>query len=97
MVVCIAHRLHHLALHVLLARHALGAVQLLVVGRAIVGAILGEVATRGQRFVARGALEARLVEVFVVDAQHLAGALFRALGAVDFGFACGRNGRMFGN
>lgn len=84
----VAHRLHHLALDVLLARRALGAVAFLIVDGAIVGTILREEAAGGQGFVARRALKARFVEVFVGDAQHLARAFFRALGTVDLRFAC---------
>lgn len=88
MVVRVAHRLHHLALDVQLACGALGPVALLVVGRAVVLAVLAEEAAGRQRLVARGALEARLVEVFVGDAQHLARAFLRALGTVYLRFAC---------
>lgn len=88
--ICVAHRGHDLALDVLAAGRTLGAVQLLVVQGAVIGAILGEEAAGRQRFVALGALKARLVEVPVRDAQHLAGALFLAPAALDLGFACQR-------
>lgn len=90
MVIRVAHSLHHLALDVQLTCGALGTVALLIVGRTIVLAVLAKEAAGGQRLVARGALEARLVEVFVGDAQHLARAFLRALGTVDFRFACKR-------
>lgn len=72
LMVSVAHRAHHLSLHVQIAHGAFGAVQLLVVDSAVVVAILGEKATGCQGLAALDALEARLVEVFISDTQHLA-------------------------
>lgn len=84
LVIRLAHGADHLALHVLLAVGALGAVEALVVRYAVVGTVLCEEAARGQGLLALAALEAGLVEVVVRHAEHLAGALFRAFRTVDF-------------
>lgn len=88
LMICVAHRGHDLPLNVLAASGTLRPVQLLVVECAVVGAILREEATGGQRLVALGALEAGLVEVAIGNAQHLARALFLTLAALDFAFPC---------
>jgi hypothetical protein len=82
--VCVAHRRHDLALHILLAHSALGAELLLIVGHAVVDVVLCEEAAGRQRLAAFDALKARLVEVFVRHPQHLAATLFLAFRAVDF-------------
>lgn len=86
LMICVAHGRNYLALDVLIASGALGTVQLLVVQGAIIGAILRKEAASRQRFVAFGALKARLVEISVRNTQHLAGAFFLAFAALDFGF-----------
>lgn len=91
LVVGLAQRGHHLALDVLAARGAFGAVQLLVVGGAVVVALLAEEAALGQRLVALGALEAGLVEVPVSHPQHLARALLLAPLAVYLRLSCIRD------
>lgn len=86
--VCLAHRGHHLSLHIQAAGRTLGAVQLLVVLSAIIGSVLGEEPASRQRFAAFCALEAGLVEVFLGHAQHLARALLLTFCAMDLRFAC---------
>jgi len=88
LVIGLAHGADHLALHILLAICALGAVQPLIVRYAIVGVVLCEESAGGQGLLALAALEAGLVEVVVRHAEHLAGALLRAFRTVDFLFTC---------
>lgn len=83
-VVRLAERGHHFALDEAAAMGALGAEAVLVVPRAEVGAVLAEEAALGERRVAHGAFEARDVEVLVLHAEHLAGALLFARLAVCF-------------
>lgn len=87
LVVGLAERGHHLSLHVLLAGGAFGAVELLVVGGAVISAVLAEEAAGRQGLLAFGALEAGLVEIPVSHPQHFARTLFLASLAVDFRFA----------
>lgn len=82
LVVRVAERRHHLALHVLVADGAFGAELALVVGRAVVGAVLAEEPALRQRVAAHFALEAGDVEVLVLHAQHLPGAFLLAALAV---------------
>lgn len=84
----VAHGGHHFAFDILLARGALRAEQLLIVDGAVVRIVLGEESAGRQRLFARLALEAGFVKVFLRDAQHFAGALLLALGAIDFCFTC---------
>lgn len=78
LMVGVAERGHHLALHVLVAGGAARAERALVVLRAVVVAVLAEEAAARQRRGARAAREARRVEVLVRHAQHLATALAAA-------------------
>lgn len=88
LVVRLAQRGHHLPLHVQIAGCAFRAVQSLIVGGAVVGAVLAEESALGQRLLAFGALEAGLVEIPVRHPEHLARALLLAAFAVDFRFSC---------
>ena len=74
----------HFPLDEAAAMGALGAEALLVVTRAVVVAVLAEEAALGERRLANAAFEARDVEVFLLDAQHLARALLLARLAVRF-------------
>lgn len=86
LVIRFSHRTDHFTLDILRAGGALGAIQTLIVRYAVIGAILCEESSGGQRFLALAALEARLVEMIVSHAQHLARTLFRAFRTVDFLF-----------
>lgn len=84
LMICIAHRGHHLTLHVLVACGTLRTEVLLVVERTVVEAILREEPTGRQGFVTLRALEAGLMEVAIRYAQYLARTLLLALAALDF-------------